>query len=88
MRTTIRIEDELLARLKEQALRKRLPLTRLVNQILRGDLQGDHRSTVRKRRYHEETHALGTPLIGLNKAMALAAHFEDEESVRKMALRK
>ncbi|GJL63124.1 MAG: hypothetical protein NPIRA04_17780 [Nitrospirales bacterium] len=88
MRTTIRIDDELLARLKEQALRKRIPFTRLVNQILRGSLQADRRSTARKQQYHEETHPFGTPLVSLNKAVALAAYFEDEESVRKMAMRK
>ncbi|GJL65448.1 MAG: hypothetical protein NPIRA05_04190 [Nitrospirales bacterium] len=69
-------------------MRKRIPFTRLVNQILRGSLQADRRSTARKPKYHEKTHPLGTPLVSLNKAIALAAYFEDEESVRKMVMRK
>lgn len=88
MRTTIRIDDQLLDRLKEHALRKRMSLTRLVNQILRAGLQADRRPTPRKRPYHEKTYPLGTPLLRLDKAMALAARFEDEEIIRKLALRK
>lgn len=88
MRTTIRIDDELLVRLKEQALRRRIPLTKLVNQILRREVQTDRATTSRKHPYQEETYALGTPRLSLNKALALASQLEDEESLRKMALRK
>jgi hypothetical protein len=88
MRTTIKIDDELLARLKEQALRKRIPLTKLVNQILRGGLRTDRHTASQKHPYQEETHPLGPPRVDLTKAVALAAQFEDEESLRKMALRK
>lgn len=87
MRTIIKIDDDLLARLKEQALRKRIPLTKLVNQILRGGLRTDRHTASRKHRYQEETHPLGRPRVFLTKAVALAAQFEDEEILRKMALR-
>ncbi|GJL54528.1 MAG: hypothetical protein NPIRA02_16600 [Nitrospirales bacterium] len=88
MRTTIRIEDELLVRLKEEAVRKRMPFSRLVNQILRTNFQANRSPTTRKRQYQEKTHPLGTPLVSLNKANALAAYLEDEENLRKMAMRK
>jgi len=88
MRTTIRIDDELLTELKEQALRKRVSLTQLVNQILCNSLQDDRRSTARNRQYHEDTQPLGIPRVDLSKAIALAAYFENEESVWKMTMRK
>ncbi len=41
-----------------------------------------------RRRYREQTQAMGAPSVRLDKALALAAALEDEEIVRKMKLRK
>jgi hypothetical protein len=87
MRTTIRIEDELLQQLKEQAHKENVSLTQLVNRTLRAGMQRS-RSPGRRSRYREKTYSMGTPGFDLDKALALAADFEDEEVLRKLAPRK
>jgi hypothetical protein len=88
MRTTIRIEDELLERLKEQALREKVSLTKLVNRTLRAGMQHSRTPARRAPRYREKPFSMGAPRFDLNKALAIAAELEDEEVIRKMALRK
>ncbi len=88
MRTTIRIDDELLLKLKEQAARERLSLTRLVNRTLRAGMHASRKRQPRKRPHREQAYPMGAPLIALDKALALAARLEDEEIVRKIMLRK
>jgi hypothetical protein len=87
MRTTLRIDDELLRQLKEQAHRENVSLTRLVNRTLRAGMQQSRRS-VRRPAYREQTHSMGEPRLDLDRALALAADFEEEEVLRKLALRK
>lgn len=88
MRTTIRLDDELMRRLKEQAARERVSLTRLLNQTVRAGLQASRKPPPSKRRYREQTYALGAPAANLDKALALVARLEDDEIARKMLLRK
>ena len=88
MRTTIRIEDELLERLKEQALRENVSLTNLVNRTLRAGMQRSRAAPRRRSQYREKTYSMGAPRFDVDKALALAAGLEDEEVIRKMALRK
>jgi hypothetical protein len=88
MRTTIRIDDELLLRLKEEARRQNISLTRLLDRTLRAGMQAPRDPRRSRRRYREQTHAMGTPSVALDKALALAAALEDKEIVRKMMLRK
>lgn len=87
MRTTTRIDDGLLETLKEQARRDGTSLTQVVNRVLRSGLAAS-RAPVRRRRHHEKTFAMGRPSIDLRKALAAAARLEDEEVLRKLALRK
>jgi len=88
MRTTVRVDDELLERLKAQARKENVSLTRLLNRALRAGLQGGGARRRKQPIYREEVHSLGTPRIALDKALALAAALEDEEIVRELALRK
>jgi hypothetical protein len=88
VRTTVRIDDELLYRLKEQARKENTSLTRLLNRILRAGMQASRRPGRSRRRYRERPHAMGSPRINLDKALAVAAALEDAEVVRKMLLRK
>jgi hypothetical protein len=88
MRTTIRIDDELLQKLKEQARRENTSLTRLLNRTLRAGMQASRKPGRPRQRHREQTHAMGAPRIKLDKALALAAALEDEEIARKMMLRK
>jgi len=88
MRSTFRIDDDLLEELREQAHREKVSLTRLLNRVLRSGLQAKPGLAPQHRRYREETHAMDAPRADLRKALALAAALEDEEIVRKMTLRK
>jgi len=88
MRTTIRIDDDLLLQLKEEARRQNISLTRLLDRTLRAGMQPPRGPRRPRRRYREQTHAMGAPSVALDKALALAAALEDKESVRKMMLRK
>ncbi len=88
MRTTIRVDDDLLGRLKARARKENVSLTRLVNRTLRAGLRAARSRGPKKRRYREQTFALGAPRADLSKALALAAALEDEEAIRDLGLRK
>jgi uncharacterized Ntn-hydrolase superfamily protein len=88
MRTTVRVDDELLERLKAQARREKVSLTRLLNRALKAGLQAGGARRRKQPAYRERVHAMGAPRLALDKALALAAAQEDEEIVRELALRK
>jgi hypothetical protein len=88
MRSTFRIDDDLLEALREQAHQEKVSLTRLVNRVLRSGMETKGGRGSRRPRYREQTYAMGEPRIDLRKALALAAALEDEEIVRKTTLRK
>ena len=88
MRTTIRIDDELLGKLKEEARKQNTSLTRLLDRTLRAGMQAPRGARRPRRRYREQTHAMGAPNVALDKALVLAAALEDKEIVRKLMLRK
>ncbi len=88
MRTTTRIDDDVLEELKELARKEDATLTRVLNRTLRAGLQ-IARMTVRRRRGHrEETHTMGQPRMDLRKALAGAARMEDDRTLQKLVLRK
>lgn len=87
MRTTVRIDDELLERLKAQASRESVSLTRLLNRTLRAGMQAAPKRA-RRTRYREQPVSMGAPRIGLDKALALAGSLEDAELLRELTLRK
>lgn len=88
MRTTIRLDDELLERLKAQARRENMSLTGLVNRTLRAGMQAARGTRARRRAYREQPVSMGAPRVVLDKALALAASLEDEEISRELAQRK
>jgi len=88
MRTTVRIEDDLLLELKDKAARERSSLTRVFNQTLRTGLRAERETKKPRRRYHEKTHSLGVPRVDLTKALSLSTQLEDDETLRKVQLRK
>lgn len=88
MRTTLTIDDHLLAELKERAHREGVPLKAMVNRALRSGLEAMRRPA-RKRPHRQRTYAMGAPrLPSLDKGLAIAAALEDEEIARKLSLRK
>ena len=88
MRTTIRIDDDLLLALKEQARQEKSPLNRLLNRLLRRGLEAAGRHAKRSVRHREKVHAMGEPQVNLDRALALAAALEDEQVLAKLAARK
>ena len=88
MRTTLRIDDHLLAELKRRAREQGLSLTSLVNRVLRRGLEATEAKLGPRRKYREKTVSMGRPALNLDKALAHAVALEDEAVVEKVALRK
>lgn len=88
MRSTVRIDDDLMMALKKRALRENVSQTRMLNRLLREGIEASRGGAAKKDPYQESTIAMGAPRVDLDKALALAADFDDEEILRKMALRK
>ena len=88
MRTTVRVDDELLEQLKTRARKEEVSLTRLLNRTLKAGLQAGGARRRAQPAYRERVHAMGVPRVALDKALALAATLEDEEIVRELTLRK
>ena len=88
MRTTVRIQDDLLLQLKDKATQEKSSLTRVLNQTLRAGLRAAQESKKPRRRYQEKTHSMGVPRADLTKALSLASHIDDDEILRKTQLRK
>jgi hypothetical protein len=88
MRTTLILDDDVAATLKEESHRKGQPFRKTVNDALRAGLSRS--GGTRPRRYHLKPASLGGPLPGidLDKALQLAGTLEDLEIVRKLELRK
>jgi hypothetical protein len=88
MRTTVRLDDRLLAQLRAQARKENVSLTRLLNRTLEAGLRAGGARRRKRPIYREQAHSLGAPRVALDKALALAAALEDEEIVRELTLRK
>ena len=89
MRTTLTLEEQIAKALKSVAHRSGKPFKQVVNETLRAGLVAGHAS-VKARPYRVKTASLGGVMGGadLNKALRLADTLEDQEIVRKIALRK
>jgi hypothetical protein len=87
MRTTLRIDDDLLRDLKHRAHHEKTSLTELVNRVIRRGMS-DIPSANTRRPFRQETHDMGVPLVDITKALALAAELEDQEIIRKLELGK
>jgi predicted amidohydrolase len=80
--------DDILREMKARAHETGVSLTRVANDVLRVGL--DRRASISRsrRRYREEVADLGEPRVNLDRALALAAQLEDEETLRKLEQRK
>ena len=88
MRTTVRIEEDLLRELKQQAYEEGTSLTKVLNRVLHAGLDAIHTSTRKAKPFRQQTYEMGVPRVDLTKALALAASMEDEEIIKKMSLGK
>jgi len=88
MRTTVRLDDELIERLKAEARKEKVSLARMLNRALKAGLDAGGARRRKQPAYRERVHAMGVPRVSIDKALALAAAMEDEEIVRELTLRK
>ncbi len=88
MRTTVRIDDDLLTELKERALLGNLSFTRMLNRTLREGLRSLANDSTERRPYREKPVSMGKPQIDTVKSLSLAAKLEDDEVARELQLRK
>ncbi len=63
-------------------------MTSQLNRTLRAGLARPTFDGPRTKRFKQKTVSMGRPTVDLDKALALAARLEDEEIIRKLALRK
>ena len=85
MRTTITLDDDLVARLRQIAHEQGIPFKDVLNGVLRRGLEARaaaRRFTIRPARLRLR------PGIDLEKALRLAVELEDAETIRKLELRK
>lgn len=86
MRTTVTIDSDLAAKLRRIARERGITFRAALNSMLRAGL-GAEAGTARP--YRIPARRLGLrPGIDLDRALRLASSLEDEETVRKLELRK
>jgi hypothetical protein len=86
VRTTLTLDPDVADRLRALARERGLPFKQVVNAVLRRGL--DDGSGTRET-FRIEARALGLrPGVDLDQALELAARLEDEETLRKLELRK
>jgi hypothetical protein len=84
MRTTITLDPDVDAIVRKLMRERGLTFKQAVNQAIRSGVstRGRHKG------FRTRTFDMGSPALPLDKAMRLAAELEDEEIIRKLALRK
>ena len=89
MRTTLTIDDDLAATLRESARRSGRPFRQLLNETLRAGLQAQQ-TPPKAKRYRVRPKSLGgvVPGIDLNKALRLADALEDEAIAGELEARR
>lgn len=87
MRTTVTLDPDVAAKLKEEMRRKDISFKEALNSSVRRGL--DSGTSARGKPYKVRPVKMGArPGVNLDKALQLAGELEDEEILRKMALRK
>ncbi len=87
MRTTVTLDDDLAARLRELARERGVSFKQVLNAAIRAGLSAP--GEPRAQPHVQKTYNLGLrPGINLDKALRLAGELEDEETIRKLELRK
>jgi hypothetical protein len=84
MRTTVRIDDDLLRDLKRRAQSEKTSLTKIVNETIRHGLNVSRRKTPKKK-FRQRTFSMGPPRVDITKALQLAGQLEDKEILAKLA---
>lgn len=89
MRTTVTLDPDVVALLRKVMRERDLSFKEVLNNAVREGLRASGSPTARKAKFRTPTFRMGLrPGVDLTKANQLAADLEDEEILRKMALRK
>lgn len=87
MRTTVTLDPDVEALLRERMRERGLTFKQALNQALRWAFASKRGDAGRP--YRLRTYRLGfRPEVALDRALAIAAELEDEEIARKLSLRK
>jgi hypothetical protein len=87
MRTTVTLDPDVAAKLKEETRRRGISFKEALNSSVRKGLESDERT--RGRPYKVRTAKMGArPGVNLDKALQLAGELEDAEIIRKLQLGK
>lgn len=87
MRTTVTLDPDVAAKLKQEARERGVSFKEALNSSVRRGLSGGRGAASRP--YRVPTRRLGArPGVDLDRALSLAAGLEDAEVVRKLSLRK
>ena len=84
MRTTVTLEPDTDAIVRRLMRERGLSFKRALNEAIRAGLP--KRGPARM--FHTQTADMGPPATPIDKALRLAAQLEDDELIRKLALRK
>lgn len=84
MRTTVTLDPDVAALLKNVMREREITFKEALNEAVRAGF-GEHR---KPRRFVQKTSDMGVPKVDLTKALQLAGQLEDEEIIRKMHLGK
>ena len=87
MRSTVRIDDDLMEALKARAGSEGTSLTHALNAVLRQGLKVANESRT-GRRFEQRTVSLGGALFETDKALSVSASLEDDAVLAKLAARK
>jgi hypothetical protein len=82
VRTTVTLDPDTDAAVRRLMHERGLTFKQAVNAAIRAG------TTTRRRKFRTPTANLGPPRIPLDQALRLAADFDDEELIRKLAARK
>jgi plasmid stability protein len=80
VRTTVTLDDDLAAQLKDRAHARGVPFKTEINEAIRSGLEQPRDPTP----YRLKTKKLGAPKVDLTKATQIAGQLEDDELVRRM----
>lgn len=85
MRTTVRIDDDLLRDLKEQAHKEGVSMAILFDRAVRAGLKAlKNGDNAPRKPYREKTYDMGVPYVDLTKTSQILADLDDEEFLRKI----
>ena len=87
MRSTVRIDDDLMQALKESARQEGVSLSRALNRAVRSGLAAQDEGEA-EQPFQQRTFRLGAARLNLDKALSIAAELENEEILGKFAARK